>query len=150
MKKVIFIVFVGTIAVFSLQGLWMKSMYRAYTHQTIETMESALGTSIGKEISYREKKQPFKDPKNPTFVYKRAKDMTPEERSSLKGDTLNFDVLRAKNIGSNMYDVLLQISQDKLIEKENYIRLHTLDSLFQAELQKAKTEARYRLNMKQS
>ena len=59
MKRVIAIVFVSTITVFSLQGLWMKSMYRAYTHQTIETMESALGTSIGKEISYREKKQPF-------------------------------------------------------------------------------------------
>lgn len=145
MKRVIAIVIVSTIAVFSLQGLWTKSMYRAYTHQTIETMESALGTSIGKEISYREKKQPFKDPKNPTFVYKRAKDMTPEERSSLKGDTLNYDELRERNIGSNMYDILLQISQDKLIEKKNYIQLHTLDSLFQAELQKAKTEARYRL-----
>ncbi len=145
MKKVIVIVIVSTIAVFGLQGLWMKSMYQAYTHQTIETMESALGTSIGKEISYRQKKQPFKDPKNPTFVYKRAKDMTPEERSSLKGDTLNYDELREKNIGSNMYDILLQISQDKLIEKKNYIQLHTLDSLFLAELQKAKTEARYRL-----
>ena len=145
MKRVIVIVIVSTIAVFSLQGLWMKSMYRAFTSQTIETMESALGTSIGKEISYRQKKQPFKDPKNPTFVYKRAKDMTPEERSSLKGDTLNYDELRERNIGSNMYDILLQISQDKLIEKKNYIQLHTLDSLFQAELQKAKTEARYRL-----
>ena len=71
--------------------------------------------------------------------------MTPEERSSLKGDTLNYDELRERNIGSNMYDILLQISQDKLIEKKNYIQLHTLDSLFQAELQKAKTEARYRL-----
>lgn len=145
MKKVIVIVIVSTIAVFSLQGLWTKSMYRAYTHQTIETMEKALITSIGKEISFRRKKQPFKDPKNPTFVYKRAKDMTPEERSSLKGDTLNFDKLREKNIGSNMYDILLQISQDKLIEKGNYIRLHTLDSLFQAELQKAKIEAQYSL-----
>jgi len=145
MKRVIVIVIVSTIAVFGLQGLWMKSMYQAYTHQTIETMESALGTSIGKEISYREKKQPFKDPKNPTFVYKHAKDMTPEERSSLKGDTLNFDELREKNVGTNMYDVLLQISQDKLIEKGNYIGLHTLDSLFQAELQKAKIETRYRL-----
>ena len=145
MKKVIAIVIVSTIAVFSLQGLWTKSMYQAYTHQTIETMEKALTTSIGKEISFRRKKQPFKDPKNPTFVYKRAKDMTPEERSSLKGDTLNYDELRERNIGSNMYDILLQISQDKLIEKKNYIQLHTLDSLFQAELQKAKTEARYRL-----
>lgn len=145
MKKVIAIVIVSTIAVFSLQGLWMRSMYRSFTNQTIETMKSALECSIGKEIAYRKKKQPFKDPKNPTFVYKRAKDMTPEERSSLKGDTLNFDELNTKNIGNNLYEVFLQIRQDKLIEKKNYIQLHTLDSLFQAELQKAKTEARYRL-----
>lgn len=145
MKKVIAIVIVSTITVFSLQGLWMRSMYRSFTNQTIETMESALECSIGKEIAYRKKEQPFKDPKNPTFVYKRAKDMTPEERSSLKGDTLNFDELNTKNIGNNLYEVFLQIRQDKLIEKKNYIRLHTLDSLFQAELQKNKTEARYRL-----
>ena len=145
MKKVIAIVIVSTIAVFSLQGLWMRSMYRSFTNQTIETMESALECSIGKEIAYRKKEQPFKDPKNPTFVYKRAKDMTPEERSSLKGDTLNFDELNTKNIGNNLYEVFLQIRQDKLIEKKNYIQLHTLDSLFLAELQKNKTEARYRL-----
>jgi len=145
MKKVIVIVIVSTIAVFGLQGLWMKSMYQAYTHQTIETMESALGKSIGKEIAYRKKEHPFKDPKNPTFTNKNAKDMTPEERSSLKGDTLNFDELSSKNIGNNLYEVFLQIRQDKLIEKKNYIRLYTLDSLFQAELQKAKIEARYRL-----
>lgn len=145
MKKVIVVVMVSTITVFSLQGLWMRSMYRAFTHQTIETMESALGNSIGKEIAYRKKEHPFQDPKNPTFVYKRAKDMTPEERSSLKGDTLNYDELREKNIGSNMYDVILQISQDKLIEKKVYIRLHTLDSLFQAELQRSKVDARYSL-----
>lgn len=145
MKKVIAIVIVSTIAVFSLQGLWMRSMYRSFTNQTIETMESALECSIGKEIAYRKKEQPFKDPKNPTFVYKRAKDMTPEERSSLKGDTLNFDELNTKNIGNNLYEVFLQIRQDKLIEKKNYIQLHTLDSLFLAELQKSKTEARYRL-----
>lgn len=145
MKKVIAIVIVSTIAVFSLQGLWMRSMYQSFTNQTIETMESALECSIGKEIAYRKKEQPFKDPKNPTFVYKRAKDMTPEERSSLKGDTLNFDELNTKNIGNNLYEVFLQIRQDKLIEKKNYIQLHTLDSLFLAELQKNKTEARYRL-----
>lgn len=145
MKKVIAIVIVSTIAVFSLQGLWMRSMYQSFTNQTIETMESALECSIGKEIAYRKKEQPFKDPKNPTFVYKRAKDMTPEERSSLKGDTLNFDELNTKNIGNNLYEVFLQIRQDKLIEKKNYIQLHTLDSLFLAELQKSKTEARYRL-----
>ena len=130
MKKVIAIVIVSTIAVFGLQGLWMKSMYRSFTSQTIETMESALECSIGKEIAYRGKKQPFKDPKNPTFVYKRAKDMTPEERSSLKGDTLNYDELREKNIGSNMYDILLQIPLRRCRNNAVHIQIHFINMRF--------------------
>ena len=143
MKRTIIIVIISTIAVFSLQGLWMRSMYQAYTYQTMEKIETAMGICIGKEIAYRQKEQPFKDPKNPTFVYKRAKDMTPEERSSLKGDTLNYNELSSKNIGNNIYEVLLQIKQDRLIEKKKYIQSHTLDSLFQAELQKEKIETDY-------
>ena len=143
MKKVIVIVIVSTIAVFGLQGLWIKSMYQAYTHQTLERIETAMGISIGKEIAYRQKEQPFKDPKNPKVVYKFASEMTPEERSSLKGDTLNYNELSSKNIGNNIYEVLLQISQDRLIEKKRYIQPHTLDSLFQAELQKEKIETDY-------
>ena len=143
MKRTIIIVIISTIAVFSLQGLWMRSMYQAYTYQTMEKIETAMGICIGKEIAYRQKEQPFKDPKNPTFVYKRAKDMTPEERRSLKGDTLNYNELSSKNIGNNIYEVLLQIKQDRLIEKKKYIQSHTLDSLFQAELQKEKIETDY-------
>ena len=143
MKRVIFIVIVSTIAVFGLQGLWMKSMYQAYTHQTMERIETAMRLSIGKEISYRKKEQPFKDPKNPKVFYKSAEMMTPEEKNSLKGDTLSLKKIKEKNVGSNMYDVILQISQDRLIEKKRYIQPHTLDSLFQAELQKEKIETDY-------
>lgn len=143
MKRTIIIVIISTIAVFSLQGLWMKSMYQAYTYQTMERIETAMGICIGKEIAYRKKEQPFKDPKNPKVVYKFASEMTPEERSSLKGDTLNYNELSSKNIGNNIYEVLLQIRQDRLIEKKKYIQPHTLDSLFQAELQKEKIETDY-------
>ena len=143
MKRTIIIVIISTIAVFSLQGLWMKSMYQAYTYQTMERIETAMGICIGKEISYRKKEQPFNDPKNPKVFYKPAEMMTPEEKDSLKGDTLSLKELREKNIGSNMYDVILQISQDRLIEKKRYIQPHTLDSLFQAELQKEKIETDY-------
>lgn len=143
MKRTIIIVIISTIAVFSLQGLWIKSMYQAYTYQTMERIETSMGISIGKEIAYRQKEQPFKDPKNPKVVYKFASEMTPEERSSLKGDTLNYDELSSKNIGNNIYEVLLQIKQDRLIEKKKYIQPHTLDSLFQAELKKEKIETDY-------
>lgn len=145
MKRVIIVVIVCTVAVFGLQGLWVRSMYRAYIHQSQETMEKAMDTSIGKEIAYRKKEQPFKDPKNPKVIYKFASEMTPEERNSLKGDTLNYNELSSKNIGNNIYEVLLQISQDRLIEKKRYIKLNILDSLFHSELQKAEVEARYRI-----
>ena len=143
MKRTIIIVIISTIAVFCLQGLWIKSMYKVYTHQTMERIETAMEISIGKEISYRKKEQPFNDPKNPKVFYKPAEMMTPEEKDSLKGDTLSLKELKEKNIGSNMYDVILQISQDRLIEKKRYIQPHTLDSLFQAELQKEKIETDY-------
>ena len=42
MKKVIFIVIMCTVAVFSLQGLWIRSLYRAYTDQTMSVVEKAM------------------------------------------------------------------------------------------------------------
>lgn len=143
MKKTIFIVIVCSIAVFCLQGLWMKSLYQTYTEQTMGFIEKAIGTSIGKEIAYRKKQQPFKDPKNPKFIYKYAKEMSPEEKSSLKGDTLNYDDLSNKNIGTNMYEVFLQIQQDNYIRDKNYIKLNILDSLFHTELYKEKITVEY-------
>ena len=118
MKKVIFIVMLCTVAVFSLQGLWIRSLYRAYTDQTMGVVEKAMKASIGKELSYRGKKHPYKDPKSPKVVYKYAEEMTPEERKSLKGDTLNLNETRQKGIGTDINEIIVQIQQDirKLIK----------------------------------
>ena len=58
MKKVIFIVMLCTVAVFSLQSLWIRSLYRAYTDQTMSVVEKAMRASIGKELSFRNKERP--------------------------------------------------------------------------------------------
>lgn len=145
MRRVIIVVAVCTIAVFGLQGLWMRSMYRAYLHQSLAVIEKAMDASIGFEISYRVKEQPFNDPKKPKVVYKYADEMIPEERSSLRGDTLDIMEANRKNIGGNLHDILFQITQDGFIRDKKYIKLDILDSLFQAELQKAEVEARYRI-----
>ena len=107
MKKVLIVVAVCTVAVFGLQGLWMRSMYRAYLHQSLETIEQAMDASIGFEISYRVKEQPFNDPKKPKVVYKYADEMTPEERSSLKGDTLDLMEADRKNVGGNLHEIIM-------------------------------------------
>ena len=104
-----------------------------------------MDASIGFEISYRVKEQPFNDPKKPKVVYKYADEMTPEERSSLKGDTLDLMEADRKNVGGNLHEIIMQIQQDRFIKKKKYIKLDVLDSLFQAELQKAEVETRYRI-----
>ena len=143
MKKVIFVVVICAFFVFCLQGLWMSSMYSAYVNQYIEAIEKAMETSIGKEMSYRVKERPFKDPKNPKVVYRYAEDMTPEEIKSLKGDTLKLNETSQKNIGNNLREIILQIQQDALIEQKKYLRLNILDSIFQAELHREKVAAKY-------
>lgn len=143
MKKVIYIAVIGAIAIFGLQGLWIGNMYRAYVSQAVETMEKAISVSIGKEIAFRRHTSPYKDPKHPKIVYKKAEDMTLEERSRLKGDTLDLDLLTRQNIGSNLSEVLIQIDQDDFIEKGKYVLLPKLDSIFLRELNKTKVMAEY-------
>lgn len=143
MKKVIFVVVICAFFVFCLQGLWMSSMYSAYVNQSIEAIEKAMETSIGKEMSYRVKERPFKDPKNPKVVYRYAEEMTPEEKNSMKGDTLNLEELRQKNIGADINEIIAQISQDSYMHSKKYLRLNVLDSIFQAELHREKVAAKY-------
>lgn len=137
MKKVTYIAIVGVIAIFCLQGLWISNMYCAHVVQFVGTMERAISTSIGKEIAFRHHDSPYKDPQHPKIVHKTVNDMTPEERSQLKGDTLDLDLLTQKNIGSNLSEVLVQLMQDELIKEGKYILLPKLDSIFSQELKKA-------------
>lgn len=136
MKKVIYIAIVSVIAIFCLQGLWITNMYRAYVAQSVGTMQRAMSTSIGKEIAFRRHGSPYKDSKHPKIVHKAVGDMTLEERSQLKGDTLDLDLLTQKNIGSNLSEVLVQLMQDELIKEGKYILLPKLDSIFSQELKK--------------
>lgn len=143
MRKVIYIAMVAAVAIFCLQGLWMGNMYRAYVTQTVGTMEKAMSVSIGKEIAFRRHTTPYKDPKHPKIVYKKAEDMTPEEKSRLKGDTLDLDLLTRQHIGSNLSEIIMQIDQDDFIEKGEYILLPKLDSIFRKELERTEVTAGY-------
>lgn len=145
MKKVIYIVIVSAIAIFCLQGLWISNMYRAYVAQAVEIMEKAMSVSIGKEIAFRRQNSPYKDPKRPKISYKAAEDMTAEERSQLKGDTLDLELLTRQNIGSNLSEVIVQLDQDVLIKKGKYILLPKLDSIFSQELKRADVATNYRI-----
>lgn len=143
MKKIIYIAIVSAIAIFCLQGLWIGKTYCAYVSQAVGTMEGAMSTSIGQEIAFRRHGSPYKDPEHPKIVHKVADDMTPEERSRLKGDTLDLDLLTQKNMGSSLSEVIVQFTQDGFIEKGEYILLPKLDSIFSQELKRENIAADY-------
>lgn len=134
MRKVIYIAIIAAIAIFCLQGLWIGNMYRAYVTQTIGTIENVMSVSIGKEIAFRRHASPYKDPEHPKIVYKAADDMTPEERSRLKGDTLDLDMMTRQHIGSNLAEMIMQFDQDDFIKKGKFVLLSKLDSIFRKEL----------------
>ena len=68
--------------------------------------------------------------------------MTPEERASLKGDTITIDEAMVKNLGANLFEILQQQNQDDLMDT-NPLNLHNLDSLYGWYLQKAELEIPY-------
>lgn len=141
MRKVIYIAIIAAIAIFCLQGLWIGNMYRAYVTQTIGTIENVMSVSIGKEIAFRRHASPYKDPEHPKIVYKAADDMTPEERSRLKGDTLDLDMMTRQHIGSNLAEMIMQFSQDDFIKKGKFVLLSKLDSIFRKELGRTEVAA---------
>lgn len=141
MKKVIYIAIIAAIAMFCLQGLWIGNMYRAYVTQTIGTIENVMSVSIGKEIAFRRHASPYEDPEHPKIVYKAADDMTPEERSRLKGDTLDLDMMTRQHIGSNLAEMIMQFSQDDFIKKGKFVLLSKLDSIFRKELGRTEVAA---------
>ena len=141
MRKVIYIAIIAAIAMFCLQGLWIGNMYRAYVTQTIGTIENVMSVSIGKEIAFRRHASPYKDPEHPKIVYKAADDMTPEERSRLKGDTLDLDMMTRQHIGSNLAEMIMQFDQDNFIKKGKFVLLSKLDSIFRKELGRTEVAA---------
>lgn len=141
MIKVIYIAIIAAIAMFCLQGLWIGNMYRAYVTQTIGTIENVMSVSIGKEIAFRRHASPYEDPEHPKIVYKAADDMTPEERSRLKGDTLDLDMMTRQHIGSNLAKMIMQFSQDDFIKKGKFVLLSKLDSIFRKELGRTEVAA---------
>ena len=144
MRKAIVISIFATFVLLVLQSLWIGNAYQNYTQRTVKTLEDITSDAIQKELSTRNY-QPVKDPNKPKFIYKRASEMTPEERESLKGDTLDIDSLSKMNIGANMTELINQYQQDSNIEKGKYLNLQKLDSIFQVLLKNAELNTRYRI-----
>lgn len=142
MKKLIYIPVLATIVIFFLQGLWVSNIYHYYIAQSMQTITQSVSLCVIKELTMRNY-TPFLDPNKPRMIMRKADDMSPEERSKLKGDTFDLKSLAQKNIGSNMPEVISQLQQDALMRKGIYIQLPKIDSLLHSALHEAAIEADY-------
>lgn len=129
MKKVIYISLLAGIITICLQGVWVYNIYNVYISERMQSTENILLESIKEELTLRSFSRAH-NPNAPKIVMKSAKDMTPEEKSKLQGDTINLTDIRRKRIGDNIYDYIMQKEQDGLIKNKNFLHLTKLDSLF--------------------
>ena len=121
----------------------LHSLYQHEIKDVAAICDENFQRAIDGEYEYRHSGTPI-NLDNPSYVIKDAKDMTPEERASLKGDTITIDEAMVKNLGANLFEILQQQNQDDLMDT-NPLNLHNLDSLYGWYLQKAELEIPYRL-----
>lgn len=134
MKKSILIFSVAIITLLCLQGFWLYVEY-ANLQQEVQVKTNLIFTySIQEEVNIRLDGS-YKKKNNPKWIVKSAKDMTPEERAKLKGDTITLNRARKDNLGETLPEIFTQTLQDKYLFT-NPIRLSALDSIFQERLQK--------------
>lgn len=141
MHKALTISIVGIVAVLAVCAYSLHSLYQHEIKDVAAICDENFQRAIDGEYEYRHSGTPI-NLDNPSYVIKDAKDMTPEERASLKGDTITIDEAMVKNLGANLFEILQQQNQDDLMDT-NPLNLHNLDSLYGWYLQKAKLEIPY-------
>lgn len=141
MHKTLTISIVGIVAVLAVCAYSLHSLYQHEIKDVAAICDENFQRAIDGEYEYRHSGTPI-NLDNPSYVIKDAKDMTPEERASLKGDTITIDEAMVKNLGANLFEILQQQNQDDLMDT-NPLNLHNLDSLYGWYLQKAELEIPY-------
>jgi len=131
MKKIAFITIIACVSLFFLQGIWIIQTYDSYKKSLVKKLEDSFAFSISEEYAIRSNNNKYQRKKR-QVTYKYAKDMTEEERQKYKGgDTLDVSLLNNNAVGHSLEDVILQIGQDILMERDNNpLRLPLLDSIF--------------------
>lgn len=141
MRKALIYNIVGIASVLAVFAYSLHSLYQHEIKDVAAVCDENFQRAIDGEYEYRHSGTPI-NLNNPGYIIKDAKDMTPEERASLKGDTITIDEAMVKNLGANLFEILQQQNQDDLMDT-NPLNLHNLDSLYGWYLQKAELEIPY-------
>lgn len=143
MRKTLISSVVGIAAVLVVFAYSLHSLYLYEIKDVAAVCDENFQRAIDGEYEYRHSGNSI-NLNNPGYIIKDARDMTPEERASLKGDTITIDEAMKKNLGANLFEILQQQNQDDLMDT-NPLNLHNLDSLYGWYLRKAELEIPYRL-----
>lgn len=143
MRKALIYNIVGIASVLAVFAYSLHSLYQHEIKDVAAVCDENFQRAIDGEYEYRHSGTPI-NLDDPGYIIKDAKDMTPEERASLKGDTITIDEAMVKNLGANLFEILQQQNQDDLMDT-NPLNLHNLDSLYGWYLRKAELEIPYRL-----
>lgn len=141
MKLSLTVLIVGLITLLFSQIFWLNRMYTKYVQENQTKYNQVILLAIDKELGLRFGGEP-ENPINPKFTIKSEKDMTPEERNSLKGDSLNLDEINQMNIGQSFSNIFTQSIQDLLMKKEPLL-MHSLDSIFKSIISKEQVTPSY-------
>ena len=143
MNKSILITSIGIFITILSQLYWLYGSYQTYIEKYQGTYNEIFATAIDLEINYRFDKKTI-NLKAPELIIKSAKNMTPEERASLKGDTITLDRGQKENIGKSFTELFQQKMQDDIMFKHP-LNILSLDSLFNSQLAKADLPVFYQI-----
>ena len=132
MKKIYPLALICLLVLYLSQLYWLFQSYTDFEDRMRVEIATMFLSAIDNEVGIRLANKP-KNPDHLSFTIKRAADMTPEERASLHGDTINLDQASKDHIGTGLSDIFKQVAQDQLADKRP-INLFMLDSLFQIAL----------------
>ena len=141
MRKVLYVSAIGAFMIVLALSYGLYSLYQHELKDVESVCDENFLRAIDSEFEFRESGEPI-NLEDPKYIVKFADEMTPEERASLKGDTIKVTEAMKKNLGANLFDYLQQRTQDRLMDT-NPLNLHNLDSLYGWYLQKAELEIPY-------
>lgn len=140
MNKIKFISLIGIIALLFLQAYWLYNTYKEHQAKNKMIAKELFSEIIAKELTLRTSTTP----KNPRLIIRSAKNMTPEERAQLKGDTILLKTAEKQNIGKSYAEIFMQRMQDESLN-DDPPRMEILDSIFRLELDKNDIRANFQI-----
>lgn len=143
MHKTTLISIIGIVTVLFALAFSLYQLYSSEMEEFQEVCDENLSKAINGEFAARGSGNPI-NLKDPKIIVRKAADMTPEERASLKGDTITLNRAMRENLGSNMFEMLQQRLQDDMMQVTP-LDIDNLDSLYQWYLRRAQVEAPFRL-----